>query len=102
MKKLFLFWTMCLLLLTLLACSNGLKTVSTTEKKKVFFNVGLSTEPSQIQPKQLTKLVFSIQDADAKDLSINDLEIVHEKPMHLIIISEDLSFFNHIHPQPTG
>lgn len=72
------------------------------KKKPVFFNVSLSTEPSDLKPKEKAKLVFSIQDASTKDISISDLEIVHEKPMHLIVVSEDLSFFNHIHPLPIG
>jgi plastocyanin domain-containing protein len=100
MKKIFFFLVFLLITITLLACSDGQKSATTKENKKVYFNVSLSTEPSQVKPNQSTKLVFSIQDANTKELGINDLEIVHEKPMHLIIVSEDLSFFNHIHPQP--
>jgi hypothetical protein len=78
------------------------KNTPTEKKKPVFFNVSLSTEPSEVKPKEKAKLIFSIQDAATKDVGISDLEIVHEKPMHLIVVSEDLSFFNHIHPMPTG
>lgn len=104
MKRL-LWATIFSLVINFLGCSNGLKPLSTTtqvENKKVYFNVSLSTEPSDLKPKKPVKLVFSIHDNSTKDIGINDLEIVHEKPMHLIVISEDLSFFNHIHPQPTG
>jgi hypothetical protein len=31
---------------------------------------------------------------------LRDLAIVHEKPLHLIIVSADLSFFDHVHPTP--
>lgn len=31
---------------------------------------------------------------------LRDLEVVHTKRMHLIVASEDLSFFDHIHPVP--
>lgn len=30
---------------------------------------------------------------------VRNLELVHERPMHLIIVSEDLSFFDHVHPE---
>jgi hypothetical protein len=34
--------------------------------------------------------------------SINDFDITHEKLLHLIIVSQDLSWFNHIHPEYKG
>lgn len=33
---------------------------------------------------------------------LKDLQIVHEKPCHLIIVSRDLAEFQHIHPDVTG
>lgn len=33
---------------------------------------------------------------------INDFEINHEKLLHLIIVSKDLSYFNHVHPEYKG
>lgn len=77
----------------------------TTEKPTVnvnYYNATLVTEPSSISANKPIKLVFSVQDYLTQDVGLKDLEIVHEKPMHLIIISEDLSYFNHIHPQPTA
>ena len=105
-KKAILFLVFFLSLL-LLACSQTTETPekdkpAVEKKKQVYFNVSLATEPGEVKPKEKAKLIFSIQDSSTKDISINDLEIVHEKPIHLIVTSEDLSFFNHIHPQPTG
>jgi hypothetical protein len=34
--------------------------------------------------------------------SINDFDITHEKLLHLIIVSQDLSWFSHIHPEYKG
>ena len=31
---------------------------------------------------------------------MSELQIVHEHPLHLIITSDDLNFFDHIHPVP--
>ncbi|HYK74894.1 MAG TPA: hypothetical protein VEV44_17510 [Pseudoneobacillus sp.] len=33
---------------------------------------------------------------------INEFEINHEKLLHLIVVSKDLSYFNHIHPEYKG
>jgi hypothetical protein len=33
---------------------------------------------------------------------INEFEINHEKLLHLIIVSKDLSYFNHVHPEYKG
>ena len=33
---------------------------------------------------------------------IDDFEINHEKLLHLIIVSKDLSYFNHVHPEYKG
>jgi hypothetical protein len=30
---------------------------------------------------------------------VHDFELVHEKPMHLFVVSSDLEYFAHIHPQ---
>lgn len=35
----------------------------------------------------------------AKDNSVPKLDIVHEKVMHLILVSKDLNWFDHVHPQ---
>ncbi len=36
--------------------------------------------------------------ADGK--AITDFEVVHEKKLHVFIVSEDMSFFDHVHPDP--
>lgn len=46
------------------------------------------------------ELVVRIADADGKP--VGDFELQHEKLMHLLVVSEDLSFFNHIHPDYKG
>ncbi|WP_261305483.1 hypothetical protein [Paenibacillus andongensis] len=51
-------------------------------------------------PNQDTTITIKIQDKDGK--SIAKFDTVHEKQMHFIIVSKDLSFFNHIHPDYKG
>ena len=41
---------------------------------------------------------FSFQVKNPKGENVSDLEIVHEKPMHLFMVSRDLSQYFHEHP----
>jgi hypothetical protein len=34
--------------------------------------------------------------------TLTTLAIVHTQPMHLIVVSEDLAYFDHVHPLPAG
>lgn len=45
---------------------------------------------------------LTIQITDKDDKPVQDFQINHEKLLHLIIVSEDLSSFNHIHPEYKG
>lgn len=47
-----------------------------------------------------TKLRIRIRDEQGKPVERFDIE--HEKLLHLIVVSKDLSFFNHIHPEYKG
>jgi len=62
------------------------------------FKVELATEPQELTADRTIKLILAVKDGSGN--LVSDLEIVHEKPIHLIVVSDDLSFFNHIHPQP--
>lgn len=52
------------------------------------------------EAKKDTNLDFQIQDTSGK--AIESLDINHEKKMHLIVVSKDLSYFTHIHPEDKG
>jgi hypothetical protein len=69
-----------------------------TLKNSGTYNITLKTDPSEVKPGQKVKLAFAISDASGKQ--VRDLDIVHEMPLHLIIVSEDLGYFDHIHPIP--
>jgi hypothetical protein len=57
----------------------------------------LGTEPVEVYAGQPTTLIFTVKD-DVGTL-VRDLQVSHEKPMHLLIVSEDLSEFDHLHPE---
>jgi hypothetical protein len=52
------------------------------------------------QAKQNTNLTIDIQDNAGKP--IEKFDISHEKDIHLIVVSKDLSYFDHIHPEYKG
>ena len=62
-----------------------------------FFTVEFKIEPSQVKAGEKARFIFAIR--NDKDEMIRDLQIVHEKPMHLLIVSEDLEEFYHEHPK---
>ena len=81
------------------------KTVSTTDAgsaPKSGFSAEFRTEPSEVEAGKPTKLIISIKDANGA--VVRDLDLSHEKPLHLIVVSSDLSQFYHVHPesQPEG
>lgn len=58
------------------------------------YSMELSSEPQHIVPEQETRLTLTLQKPVKLTLS-------HEQKIHLIIVNEDLSYFNHIHPVET-
>lgn len=46
--------------------------------------------------------VLNIQIVDEENKPINKFDVEHEKLLHLIIVSKDLSYFHHIHPTYKG
>lgn len=49
--------------------------------------------------KEAASLEIQVQDEQGKNIEAFDIN--HEKLMHLILVSKDLSYFNHIHPEYT-
>jgi len=51
-----------------------------------------------IRPGEMTTWNFSIRHPGTGEL-VKSLEVVHERPYHLFVISQDMEHFQHIHPQ---
>ncbi|NET37008.1 MAG: hypothetical protein F6K19_34125 [Cyanothece sp. SIO1E1] len=58
------------------------------------------TTPPDINPNEAVDLVFDIQDLDGQP--VPEFEIFQEQLMHLIVVSDDLRFYDHIHPEYKG
>jgi hypothetical protein len=54
------------------------------------------------KPQAKQDTAISIQITDDKNKSIDKFDLNHEKMLHLIVVSKDLSFFHHIHPAYKG
>jgi Cupredoxin-like domain len=61
------------------------------------FTVEFKTEPAQVKSGEKAKLIFAVKNERSE--MIRDFDLVHEKLMHLLIVSEDLEEFYHEHPE---
>ena len=48
-----------------------------------------------------TRLNFAFHAMPGQAL-VKDFEVSHERKLHVFIVSQDLSFYDHVHPDPTG
>ncbi len=78
-------------------CGMHLKKVTNEE-----YSVDVRPAGGVIGPRVSTTLVFTVK--DPAGAVVRNLEVVHEKLLHLVIVSKDLSWFAHEHPeeQPDG
>ncbi|HWE50998.1 MAG TPA: heavy metal-binding domain-containing protein [Bryobacteraceae bacterium] len=65
------------------------------------YPVNLTTAPHLVRPGEPATLDFDIEDPRTKK-PVRDFDIVHEKLFHLFVVSQDLKFFLHTHPERTG
>lgn len=87
--------------LNIFACTNATSEntqAKDSENKKVagIYSVEFSVTPSSIVSGNPVKMFFKIKNPQGETYS--DLELLHEKPIHLYVVSEDLSQFFHQHP----
>src|SRR5436305_11584462 len=61
------------------------------------YHAEMRTEPATAKANAPVNLSFLVK--NAQGATVRFLQFVHEKPLHLLIVSEDLSEFFHIHPE---
>jgi hypothetical protein len=61
------------------------------------YAVEVGMQPRTIRADQPVELTFSVTDPTGEP--VQNFEIVHEKLFHLFVVSEDLAFFLHEHPE---
>src|SRR5258707_7255062 len=67
------------------------------------YQLDFRTVPAVVKPGQKAKLRFQIRHPSTSE-PIKKFEVVHEKQYHLFLVSQDMEYFQHIHPeeQPDG
>ncbi|MFT4417076.1 hypothetical protein ACLM5H_24765 [Fredinandcohnia humi] len=100
-KRMFLIGLVSLLTLLLSACGSGSsweeEEVVEVSNRIISDDVKVKWELEGDQASSLIRLRITNNGS-----SINDFEVNHEKLLHLIVVSEDLSYFTHIHPEYKG
>ncbi len=62
--------------------------------------VDLETVPAELKAGAGAKILFSIKDGEGKQ--VQDLQITHDRLVHVVIASADFTVFVHIHPDDFG
>ena len=67
------------------------------------YPVNLTTKPHVLKPGENVQADFLIEDPTTLK-TVKDFTIMHEKLYHLFLVSQDMKFFEHVHPvqQPAG
>lgn len=79
---------------------SGMNHAPETTNVAAAHTVEFKSEPGEIQAGQPSTLSFTVK--DRQGAIVSDLPIVHEKPMHLLIVSADLAEFYHVHPDQSA
>jgi Heavy metal binding domain len=67
--------------------------------ERIEYPVELTLSPQRLKVNTDVQFTFRVRDPKAFTV-VKDFEVVHEKFFHLFVISQDLSFFTHEHPEP--
>ena len=62
------------------------------------YRVAVDTTPREVEPGKPFRLRFVIAHPTTGK-RVKDLAIVHDMPFHLFIVSDDLAYYDHIHPK---
>src|SRR5262249_31656640 len=67
------------------------------------YPVQIGSKPARIKPAEDAILNFRIEDPVSGKI-VQKFEVMHEKFYHLFLVSQDMQFFRHVHPeqQPDG
>lgn len=77
-------------------CGMEMETVSSSAPRSYHMQVAVS--PEKINAGETVTLSLTPKDSSNPAAAV-PLDLVHEKKIHLIVVSKDLSWFEHIHPE---
>lgn len=76
-------------------CGMNLKAIPAPETSE--YRVRLETAPRAVRAGSPVKLRFTLTHPRTGE-QVKDFHILHDRPFHLFIVSQDLSLFEHLHP----
>lgn len=76
----------------------GMTLVRTRRPEMAEYEVKLATTPAVVKPGEKFRLSFLITHPKTGE-PVKEFNIVHDMPFHLFVVSQDLNYFAHIHPQ---
>ena len=76
----------------------AMKLVRTRRPEMAEYEVKLVTTPAVVKPGEQFRLSFLITHPRT-GAPVKEFNIVHDMPFHLFVVSQDLNYFAHIHPQ---
>lgn len=65
-------------------------------------DASVEAQPAQPQPSQLFTITYTLKDGQGNGVEEPGLRVTHDRLMHLVMVSQDLTHFQHIHPLPVG
>ncbi|MCY1078820.1 hypothetical protein [Archangium lansingense] len=71
-----------------------------TQEDTDMYRTDVQMHPTPVQADQPVTLTITVRDGHGR--AVSQLTPSHEKPMHLLVISKDLSHFAHLHPFVDG
>jgi hypothetical protein len=77
------------------AGSSEIKRTELTQNAQ--FAAELKLAPETAQAEREAALTFTVK--DRQGAAVKNLQVVHEKLMHLLVVSDDLATFDHVHPE---
>ena len=75
----------------------GMMLVKMAPPETAEYEVKLETSPVAVKAGQTLQLRFFILAPKTGEI-VKDFNILHDMPFHLFVVSQDLSYFSHIHP----
>ncbi len=76
----------------------GMTLVRTVRPESAEFGVQISTTPKLIKAGEKFRFSFNIRNPKT-GVAVKEFNIVHDMPFHLFVVSQDLNYFSHIHPE---
>ena len=76
----------------------GMTMVRTGRPETAEYDVQIKTEPAVVKPREKFLLTFDVINPQS-GVRVKDFNIYHDMPFHLFVVSQDLNYFDHLHPR---